>query len=118
MKKAILYISSLFLLNSCSNMQTQGSENDLSKLVTVKDYNSTKQGNGNNVVAEIENNSDKKVTFVSVEFTWKDKNGKLITSQKGNTKDIQPHSTGIADSYFDEMPKGATYSAKVNEVIF
>ena len=45
-------------------------------------------------------------------------NGNLITSQKGNTKDIQPHSTGIADSYFDEMPKGATYSAKVNEVIF
>lgn len=28
MKKAILYISSLFLLNSCSNIQTQGSEND------------------------------------------------------------------------------------------
>ena len=72
MKKTIIYISSLFLLNSCNNIQTQGTENDLSKLVFVKDYNSIKQGYGNNVVAEIENNSDKKVTFVSVEFTWKD----------------------------------------------
>jgi hypothetical protein len=58
------------------------------------------------------------VTFVSVEFTWYDKNGNLITSQKGNTKDINPNSTGFADSYFDEMPKGATYKARINEVIF
>jgi uncharacterized protein YcfL len=120
MKKAVIIFLSTIVM-SCVQVQTQTdqtSEEDLTNLVTIKDFNSTKQGYGQNVVAEIENKSNKKVTFVSVEFTWYDKKGNLITSQKGNTKDINPNSTGLADSYFDEMPKGATYKARINQVIF
>jgi len=117
MKKIVIILLAT-ILTSCGQIQTQTADEDLSNLVTIKDFNSTKQGYGQNVVAEIENKSNKKVTFVSVEFTWYDKNGNLITSQKGNTKDINPNSTGIADSYFDEMPKGSTYKAKINQVMF
>jgi uncharacterized protein YcfL len=117
MKNTVLIFLSTILF-SCGQIQTQTSNDDSSTLVTIKDFNSTKHGYGENVVAEIENKSNKKVTFVSVEFTWYDKNGNLITSQKGNTKDINPNSTGFVDSYFDEMPKGATYKARINEVIF
>lgn len=116
--KTIVVLIITTILTSCGQIQTQTTEKDFSNLVTIKDFNSTKQGYGQNVVAEVENKSTKKVSFVSVEFTWYDKNGKLITSQKGNTKDINPNSTGIADSYFDEMPKGSTYKARINQVIF
>lgn len=117
MKKIVIVLLTT-ILASCGQIQTQTSNDESTNLVTIKDFNATKQGYGQNVVAEIENKSNKKVTFVSVEFTWYDKNGNLITSQKGNTKDINPNSTGFADSYFDEMPKGATYKALINEVIF
>lgn len=58
------------------------------------------------------------VQIVVVEFTWRDKEGRLITSQKGTVKNISPNSTGVADSYFDEMPAGATYAARIDQVRF
>ena len=120
MKKVVFVFLSIILM-SCGTVQnrtSQTSNEDLTNLVIIKDFNATRQGYGQNVVAVIENKSNKKVTFVSVEFTWYDKEGNLITSQKGNTKNINPNSTGIADSYFDEMPKGATYKARINKVDF
>ena len=117
MKKAICVILTLVLF-SCSQNQTYNNEKDDTDQVLIKDFNSVKMGAGQNVVAEIENKSNKEVKFVSVEFTWYTKNGSLITSQKGNTKDIKPGSTGIVDSYFDEMPEGSTYKARINQVIF
>lgn len=114
--KVIVFLT--IILASCGQIQTQYTNDEAANLVTIKDFNATKQGYGQNVVAEIENKSDRKITFVSVEFTWYDKNGGLITSQTGTTSVINPHSTGFADSYFDEMPKGATYKVRINEVIF
>lgn len=117
MNKLLIIILSA-ILASCGHIQINESKDESLELVTIKDISSTKQGYGVNVVAEIENRTNKKVTFVSVDFTWHDKNGRLITSQNGNTKNIYPNSTGFADSYFDEMPLGATYKAKIKEVIF
>ena len=123
MKKVLIVIAAT-ILTSCGQIQTrtqtqtQVTEEDLTSKIIIKDFNAVKQGYGQNCVAEVQNTSNKKATFVSVEFTWHDKNGGLITSQKGNTKDIQPNTTGIVDSYFDAMPKGATFTARVNEVIF
>ena len=121
MKKVLIVIVAT-ILTSCGQIQTrtqtQVTEEDLTSKIIIKDFNAVKQGYGQNCVAEVQNTSNKKATFVSVEFTWHDKNGGLITSQKGNTKDIQPNTTGIVDSYFDAMPKGATFTARVNEVIF
>lgn len=116
--KFLLFFCLMTINYGCGQIQTQSSQENFSNLVVIKDFNSTKHGYGQNVVAEIENKSDKNVSFVSVEFTWYDKNGKLITSQKGNTSNINSHSTGIVDSYFDEMPEESTYKAKINEVIF
>lgn len=116
--KKILILIVVTIITSCGQVQNQATEDNSSSLVIIKDFNSTRHGNGQNVVAEVENKSTKIVSFVSVEFTWYDKNGKLITSQKGNTTNINPNSTGIVDSYFDEMPAGSTYKATINEIIF
>ena len=117
--KSNLIILIAILLAACGNVQTNNNRGDeLTQLVVIKGHNSTKQGYGVNVVAEIENKSTKKIKFVSVDFTWYDKNGGLITSQNGNTTNVDSNDTGIVDSYFDEMPEGATYKAKIKDVVF
>ena len=115
MKKVIILIAAT-ILTSCGQIQTP--TEDLTSKIIIKDFNAVKQGYGINCVAEVQNTSNKKAAFISVEFTWHDKNGGLITSQKGNTKDVKSNGNGVVDSYFDAMPKGATFQAQVNEVIF
>ncbi|GEM_PF-3987056 len=117
MKKAILvFLVSIFL--SCEQGPPRPPRIDSKSLVVIKDFNSTAKGYGQNVVAEVENKSNRTVSIVVVEFTWRDKEGRLITSQKGTVKNISPNSTGVADSYFDEMPAGATYAARIDQVRF
>lgn len=73
-----------------------------------------------NVIAEIENLSSTEIKYCKVTFTWHDSQGKLINSQVGVGKNIKANSTGIADSYFNKIPKGqgATCKATIGEVLF
>ena len=57
--KKIVIVFLTTILASCGQIQTQTSNDESTNLVTIKDFNATKQGYGQNVVAEIENKSNK-----------------------------------------------------------
>lgn len=86
----------------------------------VKDLTVKEQGNGVNVIAEIQNLTSKEIKFCEVTFTWYSREGKLLDSAVGMGKNIKPNSTGIVDRYFDGIPKGqgATCKATITDVTF
>ena len=70
------------------------------------------------VYVEIKNETSRTVRFVSVDITWYDKNGRLLESKESPVTNIAPYETGVADSYFDDIPDGAYYKVKMREVHF
>jgi hypothetical protein len=119
---AIILIRSFFWfiqktqVNESSDQTTELTINQ----VRIKDLIVKEQGYGVNVIAEIENLTSKEIKLCEVIFTWYDKQGKLIDSAIGIGKNLKPNSTGIVDSYFDEIPKGegATCKATFGELAF
>lgn len=110
---AILFLLLLSLI-SCDYNTTN--TNNPKELVKIKSHTTKEHGNGMNVVAEVENLADKKISFVSAEFTWYDKNGNILDSGIGTCRDIEPKGTGVIDRYFDKQPEGSTYKIKIKKV--
>ncbi|MBA7542869.1 hypothetical protein ES705_35193 [subsurface metagenome] len=113
MKRIAILILLLLSFISCDYNTTNNNPNEL---VKIKSHTSKKHGNGINLVAEVENLADKKISFVSAEFTWYDKNGNILDSGTGTCRDIETKGTGVIDRYFDKQPEGSTYKIKIKKV--
>lgn len=114
MKRIAILILLLLSFISCDYNTTN--TNNPNELVKIKSHTAKKHGNGINVVAEVENLADKKISFVSAEFIWYDKNGNILDSGTGTCRDIEPKGTGVIDRYFDKQPEGSTYKIKIKKV--
>lgn len=114
MKRIAILILLLLSFISCDYNTTN--TNNPNELVKIKSHTAKKHGNGINVVAEVENLADKKTSFISVEFTWYDKNGSILDSGTGTCRDIEPKGTGVIDRCFDKQPEGSTYKIKIKKV--
>lgn len=113
MKRIIIFILLFLPFTSCDYNSTNNNSNEL---VKVKSHTAKKHGNGINIVAEVENLADKKISFVSAEFTWYDKNGNILDSGTGTCRDIEPKGTGVIDRYFEKQLEGSTYKIKIKKV--
>jgi len=110
MKKPLILIIVLSFI-SCDYNTTN--TNNPKELVNIKSHTAKEHGYGINVVAEVENLTDKKISFVSAEFTWYDKNGNILDSGIGTCRNIEPKGTGVIDRYFDKQPEGSIYKVKI-----